>query len=410
MKIVTLSPKKFDEFASTHKYRNYYQTSNYGNLMINFGYNVHYLGILDESDTLIGATLILYKSVFMGNKIAYAPRGILFDFENKEQTILLSEKLKQLLGKQGFMLLRMDPCIVSTIRDCKGNIINFNNKANVIESNLESANFTYKGKSLYFENEKPRWESLILLNKDIKILYKKLQKRIRHKIKKAQISGIEIIKTNEINDIYKFINKKYNKSLRYYKELIKNYECEIYIEKLNTETFVINSRKLYENEMNKNEKLAEKIQNPNEKSKTKKTLLNAKMESDKLLNLYKNNLVLATKLLKENPKGLIIGGGLTIIYDNAAYLIIEGFDKNFTFTNPNYLLKWEMIKTYRERNLKYLNLNAITGNFEKNNKYKGLNDMKLGYKSLIMEYIGEYDIVLNSFMYSIYKKVNKEKK
>lgn len=410
MKIVTLSPKKFDEFASTHKYRNYYQTSNYGNLMINFGYNVHYLGILDESDTLIGATLILYKSVFMGNKIAYAPRGILFDFENKEQTILLSEKLKQLLGKQGFMLLRMDPYIVSTIRDCKGNIINFNNKANVIESNLESANFTYKGKSLYFENEKPRWESLILLNKDIKILYKKLQKRIRHKIKKAQISGIEIIKTNEINDIYKFINKKYNKSLRYYKELIKNYECEIYIEKLNTETFVINSRKLYENEVNKNEKLAEKIQNPNGKSKTKKTLLNAKMESDKLLNLYKNNLVLATKLLKENPKGLIIGGGLTIIYDNAAYLIIEGFDKNFTFTNPNYLLKWEMIKTYRERNLKYLNLNAITGNFEKNNKYKGLNDMKLGYKSLIMEYIGEYDIVLNSFMYSIYKKVNKEKK
>ena len=30
MKIITLDEKAFDKFASTHKYRNYYQTSAYG--------------------------------------------------------------------------------------------------------------------------------------------------------------------------------------------------------------------------------------------------------------------------------------------------------------------------------------------------------------------------------------------
>ncbi len=412
MKIVTLSPKKFDEFAKTHKYRNYYQTSNYGNLMIKFGYNVHYLGILDESDTLIGATIILYKEVFMGNKIAYAPRGILFDFENKEQTLLLSDKLKQLLGKQGFMLLRMDPYIISTIRDSKGNIINFNNQANIIQANLESANFNYKGKTLYFENEKPRWESLVLLNKHTDILYKELDKRTRHKIKKATISGVEIIKDNDtdLNKIYSFIKNKNHKPLRYYKELINNYNCDIYIAKLNTETFVINSRKLYENEMNRNDILAKKIQSPNTKGVAKRTILNAKMESDKLLNIYKNNLVLATKLLKENPSGLIVGGGIVLNYDNAAYLIIEGFDKTYSFLNSNYLLKWQMISDYKQKNYKYLNLNAVVGEFEKDNQYKGLNEMKLGYKSLITEYIGEFDIILNNFTYGIYKNFSKNKK
>ena len=36
MKIVTISPEQFDRYAKTHRYRNYYQTSVYGNTMIKF--------------------------------------------------------------------------------------------------------------------------------------------------------------------------------------------------------------------------------------------------------------------------------------------------------------------------------------------------------------------------------------
>ena len=40
------------------------------------------------------------------------------------------------------------------------------------------------------------------------------------------------------------------------------------------------------------------------------------MESDKLVNTYKKNLVWATNLLKDNPNGLIIGTALNLSYDN----------------------------------------------------------------------------------------------
>ena len=412
MKIITLKEQEFDRFASSHRYKNYYQTSSYGKLMSKHGFKIHYIGITDDLNHLIGASLLLYSVVFMNKKIAYAPGGILFDYGNVANVEELVKKLKHVLGKQDFILLRMDPYIPATIRNKRGLVSNLNNSVNNILSNIKHAGFKYKGQNNYFENERGRFESVILLNgRSIKDVYLGFTKRTRHKINKASNSGIIIVEDDKKNPTYLQNMITTNKqSVEYYNDFVKEYgdKANVYYAVLDTNAFVASTKKTYEHEVEKNEELTKKIQD--NIGKVKQSLINAKMESDKLLNLYKNNLVLATKLLKENPKGLIIGGGLTIIYDNAAYLIIEGFDKNFTFTNPNYLLKWEMIKTYRERNLKYLNLNAITGNFEKNNKYKGLNDMKLGYKSLIMEYIGEYDIVLNSFMYSIYKKVNKEKK
>ena len=65
MKIVTLSPEQFDKFAQNHRYRNYYQSSAYGNVMVKFGYNIHYLGIVSDQNKLIGATLIIYKEIFI---------------------------------------------------------------------------------------------------------------------------------------------------------------------------------------------------------------------------------------------------------------------------------------------------------------------------------------------------------
>ena len=183
MRIVTLSPGQFDKFASKHRYRNYYQTSIYGNLMSNFGYNIHYLGIVNDTNKLIGATLILYKQVFMSNKIAYAPRGLLYNYENKEKLEETIKLIKKVLGKQGFMLLRIDPYIPLTIRDSRGTIINFNNQGNNIIDNLKNVGFAYKGKTNAFETEKPRWESLVILNSNTKELFSQFDKRTRSKIK-----------------------------------------------------------------------------------------------------------------------------------------------------------------------------------------------------------------------------------
>lgn len=414
MKIITLKEKEFDNYASHHRYRNYYQSSAYGRTMVNFGWNVHYLGIVDESETLIGATLLLYKDVFMNNKYAYAPRGILFDYSNSFLIKEFSTRLKELLSKQGFMYLKMDPYIPASIRDQNGNMLKMNNDLNIIMANLKNAEFTFKGKNLYFENEKARFETLVLLNRDIKDIYHSFDKNNRHKIRKAIRCGVEITKDISLDvnkNLYEFIKKKHERPLEYYQKLCQEFKpnIDLYYAKINTEVYVINSKKDYESELERNDYLAKEIQKSVKNHGDQRKLLNIKMESDKLVSIYKNDLILATELLKKYPEGLVIGGALAIIYDNAAYLIIEGFNSEFKNMNPNYLLKWKMIMDYNDLGYKYFNLNAVSGDFTEKNKYKGLNEMKLGFDSIITEYIGEFELVLNSLSYNLYKSLNRKK-
>lgn len=412
MKLVTLNQEQFDRYAKNHRYRSFYQTTAYGNSMLKFGYNVHYFGIVDKNNSLIGATMIMYKAVFMNNKIAYAPRGILFDYSDSQKVKELAECLKNLLGKQGFMLLRMDPYIPISIHSNDGNLINMNNQESIILENLATAKFEYKGKNLYFENEKPRWEALVLLNKSNDELFDSFDKRTRNKIRKAANLGIEVYKDSEknIKSLYPFIKDKENKEINYFQELVNNFNdtIDVYYAKINTETFIVNSRKMYESELLNNEQLAEQIQNYPPDDKERGNILNKKMESDKLVSTYKNNMLMATELLKKYPDGLIIGGAMVVNFDNAAYILTDGFNEKFSSLNASYLIKWQMIMDYNALGYKYLNMNAVVGEFEKKNPYSGLNEMKLGFNTLVTEYIGEFDIVLNNFTYNLYKSFNKK--
>lgn len=412
MKLVTLNQEQFDRYAKSHRYRSFYQTTAYGNSMLKFGYNVHYFGVVDKNNSLIGATMIMYKTVFMNNKIAYAPRGILFDYSDSKKVKELADCLKNLLGKQGFMLLRMDPYIPISIHSNDGNLINMNNQESVILENLATAKFEYKGKNLYFENEKPRWEALVLLNKSNDDLFDNFDKRTRNKIRKAANLGIEVYKDPEknIKSLYPFIKAKENKPINYFQELVNNFNdtIDIYYAKINTETFIVNSRKMYESELLNNEQLAEQIQSYPPNDKERANILNKKMESDKLVSTYKNNMLMATELLKKYPDGMIIGGAMVINFDNAAYILTDGFNEKFSSLNASYLIKWQMIMDYNALGYKYLNMNAVVGEFENKNPYSGLNEMKLGFNTLVTEYIGEFDIVLNNFTYNLYKSFNKK--
>ena len=423
MKIVKINAQQFDKFASTHRYRNLYQSSMYAAVMIKFGYHAQFLGMVSKENKLIGATLIIYKEVFMGNKIAYAPHGILFNYEDLDSTLELGNRLKKVLGKQGFMMLRMDPYVPLTIRDCEGNIMNFNNKGNSIIDNLKKAGFKYKGKTIGFETEKPRWEALVLLQRDVRDIYAKIDKHARNKIKKASNNGIEIIKDpeNSIAKLHSIISKKERKPANYYKTLCTKFEgnVDVYYAKINTETFLVNSRRNFEKEQEYNDMLAMRVQDITLEDNEKENYISKKMESDKLITSYKNSLLKSTELLKTNPDGIIIAGALVIKYDNAAFVVAEGMNDNYNYLNPNYLLKWQLINDYNEQGCKYINFNGIIGLFENDEEsekiakkyapYMGVNESKLGFDSTITEYIGEFDIVLNGFAFNWYKKLNKGK-
>ncbi len=407
MRIINISAQEFDIYASTHKYSSYYQSSSYGYLMSNYGLKPMYLGFY-EGSTLIGASLILYKTPFMGFKYGYAPRGLLIDYENYSEVIKITKELKSYLLKDRFILLKIDPLVLSTKKNKKGAILETNeHKSNILEC-LKSAGYYHCGNSTEFESIKPRWLAMIELNKDEDELFKSFSKATKNKIRKAMKLGIEVYKDNsKLDEIYPFIQNKGNYSLRYYQDLFNcfNSKVELYISKLNTEKFVEGSRVLYEKEQEYNGYLNNIISRDGYKGKDMKKILSKKMESDKLLVIYKEYLVKSIALLRDYPEGIITAGSIVIKNNDTIHLLIDGYNKEYSKLCPLYLARWEIIKTYLNTDYKYFDMNAVTGIFEEENKYKNLNDLKFGYNATAHEYIGEFNLIINNPMYTLYKSI-----
>ena len=62
------------------------------------GYNVNYYGFIDDSNSLIGATLIIDQTLFGNHKYAYAPRGFLLNYDDRELLKEATYKLKRFLS------------------------------------------------------------------------------------------------------------------------------------------------------------------------------------------------------------------------------------------------------------------------------------------------------------------------
>ena len=406
MLIKNLNEQEFDSFAKKHKYSSYYQSSSYGYLMSNYGLKPMYLGIY-EGSSLIGASLILYKAPVMGFKYGYAPRGLLIDYTNYNDVINITKVLKNYLFKERFIILKIDPLVLSTKQNKKGEIIELNERKNNIMETLKAANYYHCGYNNNFEALKPRWLAYLNLKKDEFELFNSFSKAVKNKIKKSMRLGVEVYKDNTaLEKIYPFIEKKGNYSLEYYKDLLNCFgnKAEIYVAKINSEMFVENSKMLYEKELEYNGYLNNIISRDGYKGKNPKDTLNKKMESDKLLVNYKEYLVQSIDLLRDYPDGLIIAGAIVIKQEDTIHLVIDGYSKDYGRCCPLYLIRWQIIKDYLNSQYSYFEMNAVTGIFE-NNPYKNLNNVKFGYGAIAHEYIGEFNLIVNNPMYNLYKNI-----
>ncbi len=412
MKIVALTKEEFDNFAYHHKYSTYYQTSAYAETSRYEGLNTFYIGFVQDNE-LVGVTLFLHKTIYLYYKYAYAPRGFLIDYTDSKLVKNVTMGLINLLKKQHYAFIKIDPPIICSERDNKGNIIYFSNTINQILDTLKSNSYIHMGFNKYFENYKPRLNAFVNLTYDLEKIYSNITNEVKEKIENSVKSGLEISldTTGNIDELYKFIgtkNKKRRK--RYYQGMYnsfsRNNAIDIFFVNINTDKYLSNMKRNYDLEAIKNDELASMVQDMSIASSQKQLILNDKMKSDERLNFYKNELIYATNLSRNHPDYFTIGAGFTIKHNNGVELIIDSYLDEYLKFNPRYVFIWELIKKYKNEGFMYINLNGVVGNFSKDKlgKYKNLNDPKLSFNSTIIEYIGEFDLVINDRIYKKYKE------
>ena len=406
MKLVLLTPEQFDAFSYNHPLHSYYQTSMYANLMKKYNYEPSYYGFIDDSNNLIGAALILTQKLWGNLKYGYSPRGFLIDYDNKILIKEISLRFKSYFAKKKYLFVKIDPLVVNNKRDRDGNIIP-SPYSNDLISYLQSIGYSYFGENKFFGTLKPRWNAILKVTGTSITMFKNFDSQVRNKIRKAQSRGVEIFQGNTTEDMklfYTFVAKKHYRKLDYYQSFAENFgnNFELYFARLNTELYLKNIKKLYELELSKNESINNEIQEKSLAGNVNEKLMNSKLTSDKLMSTYKEELETASGLLEKYPDGIIIGACAIILDRNGIELLIEGQNPNYGLYYPLYLLKWHVIDKYAKRGAVYFDLNAITGYFEDNNKYKGLNETKLGFDAEVTEYVGEFDLVVKSKLYRVY--------
>ncbi len=185
MKLKVLSIFEFDEFAKNHPLGSFHQSSSYGMLMTESGFDYELIGMVDENDKLWAASLILFKKIGLFSKYGYAPKGFLIDYSNLALLKEFTTLLKHRYYKKNFVFIKINPEISIASLDFKEKQKIFT-EGKIIEENLEKIGFRKLGDNKYFETMQPKFNAALRLkNFDLT----RVDKRTRNKIRKSLRKG-----------------------------------------------------------------------------------------------------------------------------------------------------------------------------------------------------------------------------
>ncbi len=394
MSIRELTIDEFNAFVRNSPLGTHYQTFNYALLMGENGYEYELVGMFNEYNQLKAASLILFKNLKMHYKYGYAPKGFILDYFNQEIVSEFATLLKSYYKKKKVVFIKINPEIAISEIDKETGLKTYNWNYNILEI-MEKAGFKKLKDNLYFESILPRFSAVVSLKN---YSMNSVSKNTRNKIRRAHHKGlhIELAEKSGIDILQKFIKNKRTINEYYYKDYYNVFKkddmIDLFLVSIDSEEFLMNSRELYEKELEINNRLVSLLNRENNKRN-----LNKKMDSDRKILNYKQDVKFATELNTKKDK-VYIAGALVIKYQNRVQILMSGYDKKYKRFEANYYLHDEILKYY-QKNYDYAELNGLTGDFSKENPYLGLNEFKIGFNPRIYEYIGEFDLPLNEKKY-----------
>lgn len=407
MKVIELNEEQFRNYSSVHMRRNHFQTVEYANMKKEDGYDSMFLGLIDDDYNLLAGSLILSKKINNKYKYGYAPWGFLIDYSDKELLKVFSTKLKEYLKKLDIVYVRINPDIRFKVYDKNLNIIDGNaNNVNI----LKSCGFNFIG----YKDNFSKYGIYLRVDESLNAIYNNFSRSIKRNIDFCRKTGITVYKGSLDNFelFYNLIKKNTNKSMEYYRKLASYYNTdynkfEIFFAKLNPDIYINNYQYLLKMEQEKNDRLSNRMKNSEDGGTLK--LVNLKMMSDRLIEKYKKEIVRATGIYKMFPDGIIIGTCGIIRNNKEIYFVVDGYNDQVSYIHSIPLIKWEIMKIYHSVNYREFYLGPVHSNFDIE-EYKGLFNSKMGFGAELIEYPGDFDLIVNKYLYTIYSSFFNNKK
>lgn len=409
MELRQLTNEEFSDFCEHFTPSSFYQTPEYAFIMNHQNYESILVGAM-EGNQIIAASLILMEKVGLF-KYAYAPRGFLIDYKNNTLLTEFTKLLKKFLSKLDVIAIKICPNVIYKTYDLITNEVTINPDYQLIFDNLKKNDYFHMGYNNFFESDKPRFEAVVDLTKPYYEIFHNFKKEMRTKIRSADKNGVQIYRgtADNIEHLYMQTRKKYQKDIGFFQDIYNLYEkkqkVELYYSKLNTEVYLKKTKKEYEQLEQKSNEINKQVLITTGNKKEK--LINKKMIIDIKLANAKNNLVTATKLLRDFPTGVVTSSAMIVKHQKHVYVTCYGNDKRFKKFNSTHLLLWKIIEKYAQLGYQSLNLGGVSNpTLKENNNYLGLTTFKNGFHPKFIEYIGDLELITNGPKYFIYRQTN----
>lgn len=402
MKIISLTEIQFKNYSRIHSKRNYLQSVEFANMQKNNGYDTLYIGMIDDNNNLTAAALILNKKIFNKYLYGYIPGGFLIDYNNFNLFNTFTKMLKEYLNSLNYVYISINPLVPITIMD---------KKKNILYNNSEILNTLEKLEYKKSKRETLNTSMLLEINKNIKNTYSQISRFIKRNIKDNKLMGIKVYQgtVDDYDEFYKLINKKKNIKETYFKDYFKyfnndNNKFELYFASFDANLYLKNYHNLLNKEKRKNEYLSSKITDISIKNKQK--YINKKINSDRLLEKYNNEIKKGINLSKKYSDVQIISTVGIIKTNNQIYFIVDSYNEELRDIRASYSIKWEIIKKYTKLGYKKFDLGYVPNDY---NKFKGSYLAKSGFNAYTYKYPGQYNLIINNALYAIIYFFDKQK-
>ena len=373
---------EYDDFVKEHPMVNLLQSSAWEK--VKSDWNHEKLGVY-EGKTLLAVASILIKSLPLGYKMFYIPRGPILDYRDTELLKFVLQSIKSYARSKRAVFVTFDPSICLSQHLVNQDKTEFPENLAIIDS-LQQMGVRWSGKTEEMDDTiQPRIQAKIYKEN---FKEDKLSKSTKQAIRTAQNKGVEVqFGGTELLEPFSFLMKKTEKRkeihLRnevYYKKLLDNFKDKAYIT-LATLDVSKRSQEL-EEQLAKNRALEETFTESTRTSKVEAQ----KKEKERLL----EELTFLQEYIDAGQAKVPLAATLSLEFGNTSVNLYAGMDDGFKRYNAPILTWYETARYAFERGMVWQNLGGV-----ENSLNGGLYHFKEKFNPTIEEYLGEFTMPIH---------------
>jgi len=368
---------EYDQFVKEHELVNVLQSSAWEEVKSDWQHEKFgaYRG-----DKLLATASILIKTLPLGYRMFYIPRGPVLDYKDAELLNFVLQSIKSYARSKRAIFVIFDPSICLSQSSIKHEKIEYPENMAIIE-NLQRMGVRWSGKTDGMgDTIQPRIQAKVYKEN---FTEDKLCKSTKQAIRSARNKGVEIqIGRDELLESFSFLMKKTEKRkdihLRneaYYKKLLDNFKDKAYIT-LATLDIAKRLREL-EEQLAKNLALEEAFTESTRTSKVEAQ----KKEKERLV----EERDFLQRYLNEEKSNIPLAATLSLEFGNTSVNLYAGMDDAFKRYNAPILTWYETARYAFERGMVWQNLGGV-----ENSLNGGLYHFKEKFNPAIEEYLGEF--------------------